>query len=299
LSPSDPERTEAIDPATRGLDRLETDVLVRTLIESNQRSIEAVLGASPAIARAVEIIVDRVEHRGGRLHYLGAGTSGRIGILDAAELPPTFGVAPDVVCAHIAGGRDAVFAAVEGAEDDDEAGVRALESPYLITERDAVVGISASGGAPFVVAAVVAAREGGAATIAMTSVADGPLARAAELAIVLETGAEPIAGSTRLRAGTAQKIALNALSTAVMVRLGKVYGNLMVDVVATNAKLRRRALQLVCMLGVVDSERATRLLRDAGGSVKVAVVMARRSVDAATARSLLAGAGGRLRAIID
>ncbi len=290
--------TEAVDPATRGLDQLESAALVATLVEANQRALDATRAAAAAIARAVDAIVERLE-RGGRLHYVGAGTSGRLGVLDAAEMVPTFGVERDLVCAHIAGGHDAIYSAVEGAEDDSEAGVRCMESPLRVTERDAVVGISASGGAPFVVGALIAAKESGAATIAITSVADGPLARAAQIAIVLETGAEPIAGSTRMRAGTAQKIALNALSTAVMVRLGKVYDNLMVDVVATNAKLRERALGLVSRLARVDGAAAAALLRDGGGSVKVAVVMGRRSVDAARARSLLAAAGGRLRAVID
>jgi N-acetylmuramic acid 6-phosphate etherase len=291
-------RTEAIDPATQGLDQMETVQLVRTLVDTNQRAVGAVHAACAEIARAADAIVERLAHRGGRLHYIGAGTSGRIGVLDAAELPPTFGVPSDLVVAHIAGGTDAILTAVEGAEDDPEAGMRILESPYLVTERDAVVGISASGGAQFVVAAILGAREGGAATIAITSVADGMLASAAEIAIVLDTGAEPIAGSTRLGAGTAQKIALNALSTAVMVRLGKVYDNLMVDVVATNAKLRKRALTLVGILARVDGPAAQALLDAAGGSVKLAVVMARRSVDANAARSLLAKADGRLRSII-
>jgi N-acetylmuramic acid 6-phosphate etherase len=219
-----------------------------------------------------------------------------LGFVDAAEAPPTFGVAAGLVCAHIAGGSDAVFGAVEGAEDDARAGSGAFAEHA--GERDAVIGISASGGAPYVIAALEEARARGAFTIALTSVAGGPLARAADLAIVLETGSEPIAGSTRMRAGTAQKIVLNAISTAVMVRLGKVYDNLMVDVVATNEKLRRRAQQLVERLGAVDADAALRLLRAADGRVKVAVVMARRHVDAPAARSLLAASGERLRAII-
>lgn len=288
--------TESVDPHTRGIDLLATEELVTTLIETNQRSIDAVRAAAPAIARAVDVIAARLED-GGRLHYVGAGTSGRLGYLDAAEAPPTYGVPHDLVRAHIAGGSDALLGAVEGAEDDAGAGARAVEAE--VHRSDAVVGISASGGAAYVAGALEAARRIGAATIAVTSVAASPLARAAEIAIVLETGAEPIAGSTRMRAGTAQKIVLNTLSTAVMVRLGKVYDNLMVDVVATNEKLRRRAQGLVVALARVDDAQANSLLGDAGGSVKVAVVMARRHVDAATARSLLAQSGGRLRAVID
>jgi N-acetylmuramic acid 6-phosphate etherase len=288
--------TEGVDPATRGIDLLETDELVTTLIETNQRSIDAVRAAAPAIARAVDLIAARLE-RGGRLHYVGAGTSGRLGYLDAAEAPPTYGVSADLVRAHIAGGTEALFRAVEGAEDDPGAGARVVEGD--VHPSDAVVGVSASGGAAYAVGALEAARRMEAATIAVTSVDSSPLARAADVAIVLETGAEPIAGSTRMRAGTAQKIVLNTLSTAVMVRLGKVYDNLMVDVVATNAKLRRRAQGLVATLGRVDDAQAAALLRGADGSVKVAVVMARRRVDVATARSLLAQNGGRLRAVID
>jgi N-acetylmuramic acid 6-phosphate etherase len=189
-----------------------------------------------------------------------------------------------------------LLAAVEGAEDD-AAAAETLQEEWR--RGDALVGISASGGANFVIAAVERARAAGAYTAALTCVPESRLANAAELAIVLETGAEPLAGSTRMLAGTAQKIALNALSTATMVRLGKTYGNLMVDLVATNEKLRRRAVRLVREIGMVDAARASELLAAAGGSVKIAVVMARRGMDAAGAREALAAQDGRLRGVLE
>lgn len=287
--------TEAADAATRGLDRLPTSELVECLVSAQHRAVDAARAQAARIASAADEIAARLRS-GGSLHYVGAGSSGRIGMLDAAEAPPTFGTPPSLVRAHIAGGMAALTAAIEGAEDDAVA-AQALDAEW--TSRDAVVGISASGGAPYVVAALERAKATGAYTVALTSAPGSPLARTVDLAIVLQTGAEPLAGSTRMIAGTAQKIALNALSTAVMVRLGKVYDNLMVDVIATNAKLGGRARRLVCGIGGVDEARARELLRAADGSVKVAVVMARRGLDAAAARSLLARVDGRLRDVLE
>jgi N-acetylmuramic acid 6-phosphate etherase len=230
------------------------------------------------------------------LHYVGAGSSGRIATLDAAEMPPTFGTPPERVRSHVAGGAAALLGSVEGAEDDAQAGDALMERS--VEARDAVIGISASGSAPYVVAAIERARKIGAYTVAITSVAGSVLARAAEAAVVLDTGPEVLAGSTRLKAGTAQKIALNAISTAVMVRLGKVYDNLMVDVVSTNRKLRTRALRLVRELAGVDEDRARELLDAAGNRVKIAVVMERRAVDAMQAQALLEQHGGVLRELI-
>jgi N-acetylmuramic acid 6-phosphate etherase len=230
------------------------------------------------------------------LHYAGAGTSGRLGMLDAAECPPTFGTSPELVAAHIAGGSEALIRAVEGAEDDGAAGES--EARANVRAGDAVVGISASGGPAYVLAWMRVARECGALTVAITSDADSALAAAADLPIVLATGAEPLAGSTRMVAGTAQKMALNTLSTATMVRLGKVYDNLMVDVVATNSKLRARAIRLIATLVPTDETRARDLLAQAGGRVKLAVVMARRGVDAAQAHLLLEREGGFLRRLM-
>jgi N-acetylmuramic acid 6-phosphate etherase len=208
-------------------------------------------------------------------------------------MPPTFGTDPSLVCAHIAGGIGARTRAVEGAEDDDAAGEREMRDH--VSGADALVGISASGGAPYVLGAMRAARAAGAWTLGVANSPESPLVRAGDVGIALITGPEPLTGSTRLKAGTSQKILLNTLSTAIMVRLGKVHDNLMVDVVATNAKLRKRALRLVVQLAGVEESRAQELLQQAGGSVKTAVVMQRKHVDADGARGLLQARGGSLR----
>ena len=247
-------------------------------------AVAAVRAQSATLVRVVDAVAERVR-LGGRVHYVGAGTSGRLGVLDASEMPPTFGTPPDLVCAHIAGGERALRHAVEGAEDDAEEGARAMDDH--VASGDVVVGISASGGARYVVAALERARSIGALTIAITSSDASALVRAAVEAIVLPTGAEVLSGSTRLKAGTAQKIALNTLSTAIMVRMGKVYDNLMIDVVATNEKLRARAHRLVRTLTGADDDRIQAALEGAGGSAKVATVMLTRRVDAEHARALL------------
>ena len=287
--------TEAVNPRSTGLDTMPTRELVELLATEHRAAVDAVVAASESLASGVDGIVRRLRS-GGRLHYVGAGSSGRIAVLDAAEMPPTFGTDPETVRAHIAGGQPALTRAIEGAEDDGPAGVWAIEEHA--NARDAVVGISASGGAPFVVRAIETARALGAYTVGIACVKGSALARAAELPIVLATGAEALAGSTRLKAGTAQKVALNTLSTAVMVRLGKVYDNLMVDVVAGNAKLRARALRLVRHLTGAGDERARELLASAGGRVKVAVVMASRSVGPDEAVAMLERHHGSLRATL-
>ncbi len=287
--------TEAENPRSVGLDLLTTLALVELLIADQRAAVDAALAQTQVIAQAVDEIARRLS-RGGRLHYVGAGSSGRIATLDASEMPPTFGTPPEMVQAHIAGGSTALTSAVEGAEDDAGAGdVTMLE---CVRAGDTVLGISASGTAAFVVAAIARAATIGAYTIAVTADAQSALARAAELAIVPPTGAEALAGSTRLKAGTAQKVVLNAISTAVMVRLGKVYDNLMVDVVANNRKLRGRALRLVARLAQVSEERAEELLARAGGRVKIAVVMESRGVDAMQARDLLERNDGTLRRLL-
>lgn len=287
--------TEGVAARTAGLDLMNTAQLVETLVAEQRGAADAVAAQTAVIAAVVDEIAARIA-RGGRLHYAGAGSSGRLGALDAAEMPPTFGTHAETVCAHVAGGSEALARAVEGAEDDAAAGAAAMERH--VRENDAVVGISAGGNAAFVVGAIDRARALGAYTVAIVNAGDSALERAAETTIVLATGAEAVAGSTRLKAGTAQKIALNAISTAVMVRLGKVHGNLMVDLVATNRKLRERALRLVCAIAGVDGARASELLAQAGGRVKVAVVMERRALDAAAAEALLARHGGVLRSVI-
>ena len=285
-------QTESINPRTRGLDSLNTAELVSLLIEEQRQAVEAVLAERIEIAKAVESIAERIRI-GGRLHYAGAGTSGRLGFLDASEAPPTFGTPPDLVCAHIAGGPAALTRAIEGAEDNGDAG--ADEFRDHIKENDVVIGLSASGEAPYVVAALITAHGAGAWTIAVANSSDSKLSKVADQSIVLQTGPEPLTGSTRLKAGTSQKILLNTLSTATMVRLGKVYDNLMVDVVATNNKLRRRATRLVMHLANVDETRAAELLAQADGRVKVAVVMQRRNLDPHAARKRLEQAEGSLR----
>jgi N-acetylmuramic acid 6-phosphate etherase len=276
--------TEGRLPASAGLDLLATRDLVELLVRDQSEAVAVVRAQAATLSRVVEAIVERIG-RGGRVHYVGAGTSGRLGVLDASEMPPTFGTSAALVCAHIAGGDRALREAVEGAEDDAGAGAREMHAHAA--PDDVVLGISASGGARYVVAALEGAREIGALTVAITSSDASALVAAADLAIVLPTGAEVLSGSTRLKAGTAQKIALNTISTAVMVRLGKVHDNVMIDVVATNEKLRGRAQRLVGELTGADAARAHAALDAAGGSVKIAVVMIVRGVDAAQARTLL------------
>ncbi len=289
---SDLPATEAFDPKTAAIDRLDDVALARVLVETHRSAVDAALAAVKQIALATTYFADALE-RGGRVVLVGAGTSGRLAVLDAAELPPTFGLDPGLVQARIAGGDVALRRAVEGAEDDADAGERSVED---VGADDLVIGVSASGGAPFVRAAVLAARARGARTVGIVNAPNGALARDADVGIIAATSAEPIQGSTRMRAGTAQKIVLNAISTGAMIRLGKTYGNRMVDLVATNAKLRARSERLVRDLaGDVD---ARALLEAAGGSVKTAVVMARRAVDRADAERLLRQARGRLSRVI-
>jgi N-acetylmuramic acid 6-phosphate etherase len=276
--------TEGRLPASAGLDLLATRDLVELLVRDQSEAVAVVRAQATTLTRVVEAIVERIG-RGGRVHYVGAGTSGRLGVLDASEMPPTFGTPAALVCAHIAGGDRALREAVEGAEDDGDAGAHEMHAHAA--PDDVVLGISASGAARYVVAALESAREIGALTVAISSSDASALVAAADLAIVLPTGAEVLSGSTRLKAGTAQKIALNTISTAVMVRLGKVHDNVMIDVVATNEKLRGRAQRLVGELTGAGDARVRAALDAAGGSVKVAVVMIARDVDAPQARTLL------------
>ncbi len=295
MNPYGEPETEAVNAETAELDALDTVDLVRLLLEQQREALSASRDAAASIARAIDVTKERLR-AGGTLHYAGAGTSGRLGFLDASEMPPTFGTAPQLVCAHIAGRREALTRAIEGAEDDAAAAESELRDH--VASGDVLLGMSASGSAPYTIRAVEVARNVGAWTIAIVNSRGSALERAADDSVVLLTGAEPIAGSTRLKAGTAQKIVLNTISTAVMVALGKVHGNLMVDVVATNAKLRRRAVRLVMQLASVDEARAKALLRSTSGSVKAAVVVQKCRVDAARARTLLEEGGGSLRAAL-
>jgi N-acetylmuramic acid 6-phosphate etherase len=284
--------TEAVDPHTAAIDALASLDLARVLVDSQRIAVEAAAAAAGDLARAIDAVAAAVQ-AGRHVFVVGAGTSGRLGVLDAAGLAPTFGVDPSLVRARIAGGDDALRNAVEGAEDDTAAGAAAVAD---VCAGDVVIGLSASGGAPFVRAALAAGRAREALTIAIVNAAGSPLATEAGIGIVLATGAEPIAGSTRMKAGTAQKIALNTISTGAMIRVGKTYGNRMIDVVATNAKLRARALRLVREL--CGDAGAADLLDAAGGRVKTAVVMARLGCDRAAADAALATVQGRLAALI-
>ena len=280
--------TERPNPRSRALDRLSPVAIARLMNRADLDALRAVGRAAPAIGRAVTAIVARLGS-GGRLIFVGAGTSGRLGVIEAAECPPTFSTGPGQVQAVMAGGRRAVFRSVEGAEDDARGGARAIRA----RRGDAVVGIAASGVTPFVRAALGEARRRGAFTVLVTSNPSAPRA-AARVIIPLGVGPEVLAGSTRLKAGTATKLTLNTLTTAAFTRLGKVHGNRMVDLQPKSAKLRARAERLVRDLGQVSAARAGKLLEQAGGSAKVAVVMARRRVTAAEARRRLRAAGGFL-----
>ena len=278
--------------ASLDLDRLAPRDVVRLILDEDARVAPAVAAEADALAGAVAAVAARLA-AGGRLFYVGAGTSARIAALDAAELPPTYGTDPSLVQVIAAGGERALLHAVEGAEDDAEAG--RCEVLERVRSADAVVGIAASGSTPFTVAAVREARRLHALTVAVTSRRDSPLVEAAELAVVPDTGSEVVLGSTRMKAGTAQKLVLNALSTAVMVRLGRVYSNLMIEMPATNAKLRRRAAHMVELAAGVGPEEAEAALAAAGGHVKTAVLVAALGLSPETAAALLERHRGSLR----
>jgi len=285
--------TEAVQPGLEDLDRRSAGEVATVVVRAEARAHPALEAALPAIVAAADAIAARMR-AGGRLFTLGAGTPGRLAMLDAAELGPTFGVSPGLVIPLLAGGPGAMLNAVEGAEDDAAAGAAALDAQGLVA-GDAVLGIAASGRTPFVVGALRHARARGALTVAMANNAGGPAAAAAELAIPVLTGAEAIGGSTRLTAGTTQKIVLNALSTACMVALGKTYGARMVDVRASNDKLRRRALRMVCDITGAPEAAAADALAATGFRVKPALVVVLAGVDAAEADRRLDAAGGRVR----
>jgi len=234
---------------------------------------------------------------GGRLFYAGAGTSGRMAMLDASELPPTYGIDPSLVHVLMAGGERAFLHAVEGAEDDDEAAI--AEVSREVKADDALIGIAASGTTPYTVAAVRRANMLGALTVGVTSVPDSPLAKEADIAIVVASGPEVIMGSSRMKSGTAQKLVLNTISTAVMIRLGRVYSNLMIDMPATNEKLRNRAVRMVELAAGVTRALAVQAMRDADGNVKLATVMAKRKIAADEARKLLDAHRGNLREVLE
>jgi N-acetylmuramic acid 6-phosphate etherase len=284
--------TEQVNTASRGIDGRPTVEILQIINSEDQKVASAVAVEIPRIAQAVDRTVEALR-KGGRLFYIGAGTSGRLAVLDAAECPPTFQVPAELVQAVIAGGDRAVSRATEASEDDPEAGRHDLLSRQF-TVRDALVGIAASGRTPYVLGAVSTAKDLGALTIGICCTPDSELSRLVEIAIVPLAGPEVIAGSTRMKAGTATKLVLNMISTAVMIRLGYVYGNLMVNVLPSNSKLEDRAKRIIMESASVNYERASELLRAAGGSVRIAIVMERLSVDRASAEARLDAAGGRI-----
>jgi N-acetylmuramic acid 6-phosphate etherase len=287
--------TEGINPRTADIDTLEPRTILDRIHAEDRRAVEAVGEVLDDVAAAVERVV-RAFESGGRLIYVGAGTSGRLGVLDAAECPPTFGTDPSLVQAILAGGPEAMWQACEGAEDSAESGAAAI-AEREVDSRDVVLGIAAGSTTPFVIGALREALRRGAGTVFLTCVppADAPIAAEVEVVVAPLTGAEAIAGSTRMKAGTATKLVLNMVTTTAMVRLGKTYGNLMVDLRVTAAKLEDRGRRILRDLLGVTYEEAEGLLAAADGRVKTALVMHRRNVDREEAERLLEQAGGFLR----
>lgn len=289
--------TESINPLYHDLDVLETPDLVQAFAEDQINAIEAVRKAAPQIARAVEQAVERLK-AGGRLIYVGAGTSGRLGLLDSVELFPTFSWPSSRAIASLAGGKGALWHAVEGAEDDYQAGRRDVLALSPVA-NDVVIGIAASGTTPYPLGGFAAAREAGALSIGIANNPDTPVLQQCELPILLDTGPEVITGSTRLKAGTSQKIALNTFSSSVMVKLGKVYGNLMVDLQATNAKLVKRAIRLTCTATGASEEQARTALEQCRFHVKTAIVMIKKGLSAEAAQALLDSVEGNVRRALE
>ena len=289
--------TEKANPATGEIDRMSPLEIAQVINAEDEKVALAVRQVLPQIGRAMEEIAARLRG-GGRLIYAGAGTSGRLGALDASECPPTFNLAPDVVMASLAGGPTAFGRAHEDLEDSEEAGRADLEV-FGVTDRDVVVGITASGRTPYARGAIACARERGALTIGIVCNANSPLEQEVDIIIAPVVGPEVIAGSTRLKAGTAQKMVLNMLSTGAMVLLGKTFGNLMVDVQATNYKLRQRALSIVRQATGLDAEAAESLLAASGDDVKTAILIARAQISPEQARARLAAHDNVLRAALE
>jgi N-acetylmuramic acid 6-phosphate etherase len=289
--------TEARNPASEQIDTLSPLEIVRLMNAEDARVAEAVGREAESIARAIEVISQRLQ-AGGRLVYIGAGTSGRLGVLDAAECPPTFSTPPELVVGLIAGGSAALTRAVEGAEDHPEVAVEDLKKINLAA-GDVLVGIATSGRTPYVIGGLRYAREIGAFAIGLACNDDSALAGAADLMITPVVGPEVISGSTRLKAGTATKLVLNMLTTGTMVQLGKTYGNLMVDLKATNTKLVARTRRIVAMLTGLSEEQAEQQLSRCDGELKTAIVAHRHGVSADVARELLRRAGGQLRRALE
>ncbi len=284
--------TEQVNAASAGIDALPTERVLEVINAEDRKIADAVRLEIPAIAKAVDAIV-RALRNGGRLFYIGAGTSGRLGILDAAECPPTFNAAPSLVQGIMAGGEAALARAAETTEDDPEIGARDLKARGF-EARDVLVGIAASGRTPYVLGAVEEAKRCGAVTVGISCTPDSELSAAVKIPIAPLAGAEILAGSTRMKAGTATKLVLNMLTTATFIRLGYVYGNLMVNVQPKNTKLVDRARRIVAQAAGVDYERAGALLEASGNQVRTAIVMARAGVEREEAERRLAASGGRV-----
>jgi len=282
--------TEQENPRTSNFSSLSSLEITRAMNDEDASVAQAVQPALPAIAETVDRVVDRLRSRG-RLFYIGTGTSGRLGVLDAAECPPTFGVPADLVQAVIAGGYEACYRAVEASEDDGDAGAHDLQARDF-SARDALIGIAASGRTPYTVGAVDFARQLGAFTAGITCVPDSPITQVAEVPIVAVVGPEVVAGSTRLKAGTAQKMILNMISTATMVRLGYVSGNRMTNVHTRNTKLRARAVRILMTEAGIDEALASEVLDAAEGALPVAIVMAKTESGQARAKAALDAANG-------
>ena len=294
--PKESRLTEQRNPASKNLDRMTAREIVELMNHEDRKVAVAVGREIPSIARAVDSIVAGIR-KGGRLIYVGAGSSGRMAVLDAAECQPTFGTPPTLVQALIAGGGRAITQAVEGAEDDVRSAEQELRARKL-TRNDVGVGVTARGTTPYVLAALKFARHRGATTVAITSNRKMPVARLANIVIAAEVGPEVLTGSTRMKAGTAQKLVLNMLSTAVMARLGRVYENLMIDVVLTNEKVAKRALRILAEASGKSVSAAEHALRAAGHNMRVALVMLKMGVEASEAKKRLAWAKGNLRAAL-
>lgn len=285
--------TEKVNPRTTEIDSCSTQEMLYLINQEDSKVAEAVEKAIPEIAMAVDAAHKAIK-QGGHLIYVGAGTSGRLGILDASECVPTYGVEPDLVQGYIAGGDRALRTPVEGCEDSKEQGEQLIVDNH-ITDKDVVVGISASGTASFVRAALQKAKEVGAVTVAITNNHSSPLKEVADICIEAVTGAEAVSGSTRMKAGTAQKLVLNMLSTGTMIKLGRVYKNWMVDLQATNIKLKARAKRIFCDITGRSSEEAERYLEASGMDTKLAIMMCLSGLDKETAQQRLAACDGFLR----
>ena len=288
----DQKPTEQPNPDTVNLDRMSTTELIEAINREDQKVANLIYQEIHAIATAVDLIVQQFS-QGGRLIYIGAGTSGRLGVLDAAECPPTYGVSNQMVQACIAGGEQAMFCAVEGAEDNSDAGTQDLIERN-IGKKDVICGIAASGETPYVIGALAYAKSLNIPTIAITMNPNAKLLDYANCAIVVPVGPEVVMGSTRMKAGTAQKMVLNMLSTAAMVKLGKVYGNLMVDLKASNKKLITRAQRIVMLAAHCDANTAAKILTATDYQVKPAIVMLLANVDITTAKHMLENVDGHI-----